>query len=458
MKKILLTSFAVLSVIGVQAAQTYSYTFNQGDVEYGAELVGGPIILSQSVDTTKTITVSENLTATAGTLLYQKNIKGRTTEEYIYDATAISIGDVAAANLYSFKQTIGNHSTLQKGEIGDYKETYEVGTPGYAAAFAEIQSDLASKNVKSYNDMSLDTEISGYYYWIYDEDEETYKTSKVTDVTDSNLNRNGYYWKRQLNNGNKVYYLIRIIYIAEEENITITRVDSCHVNSIDGVAAYNSNIQSISIGKDIKNIADSSFYEAPNLSNFSVQSGNTSFILASNILYNNTQTEIVAAGSNVQSQVIPSSVRTIRKCAFYNTANEITITSMNSDLEANEEYQGSKVTFVTPSESLTIVSESNNGYTVTGNVTQDNFNAITQTGTYFDFRGATIMEDLAINNQTNTIYYFATTAEVTGNNVVNNGTCENFVLKDSYRTSKFYCPIEFNVTNASYDRVFDNSW
>jgi hypothetical protein len=131
---------------------------------------------------------------------------------------------------------------------------------------------------------------------------------------------------------------------------------------------------------------------------------------------------------------------------------------MNSGLVTNAGSQGSNVTFATPSANLTVTAADNGGYVVTGNVTQSNFDAIAQTGTYFDFRGATIMEDLSIDNQTNTIYYFTTTANVSGNNVVNNGTCENFVLKDSYRTSKFYCPISFTATHASYDRVFDNCW
>ena len=50
MKKFLLTSCAILSVIGVQA-QT---TFTQGNVTYEAEQIGDPIIQHEQKDTVST--------------------------------------------------------------------------------------------------------------------------------------------------------------------------------------------------------------------------------------------------------------------------------------------------------------------------------------------------------------------------------------------------------------------
>ena len=73
---------------------------------------------------------------------------------------------------------------------------------------------------------------------------------------------------------------------------------------------------------------------------------------------------------------------------------------------------------------MTLTEDYNGGYIVYGNVTQSNLevmqNNLPETVTYLDFYDAIVMEDLNINNQTNTLYFFNTSYDATGNNIVNN--------------------------------------
>lgn len=454
MKKFLLTSCAILSAIGVQA-QT---TFTQGNVTYEAEQIGTPTVQHEQKDTVSTYETST--ISSTGLFLCQQEIQHEITTQYLYNATAKKIGEVPSVSLYNFNIYTGANtldgSRTVTGNLGNYTY-YEVGSQNYIEEFSHLK-DLESSSIYSYDQMANDTDPIAEYSYFVKNSKGNWVDTPATGITDANLYRTGYFYKYEYNN-NKYYCQIQNIGLAKKTTTLNHRNDSCTVIAIKKNAALaNEDITSISLGKDISSIGDMAFMNAVNLSNFSVQNGGH-YVYQNGILYNSDKTDIEAAGCNVQSQVIPSSVSTIKKYAFFNTVDEITITSMNSSLNTNEGYQGANVTFITPSASLTVTTDgTNGGYKVTGNVTQSNFDAIAQTGTYFDFRGATIMENLSIDNQTNTIYYFATTANVSGNNVVNNGTCENFVLKDSYRTSKFYCPIAFNAINASYDREFDEYW
>ncbi|MBQ7239427.1 MAG: hypothetical protein IJS20_11610 [Bacteroidales bacterium] len=454
MKKFLLTSCAILSAIGVQA-QT---TFTKDNVTYDAVLQSNERIQHRS-DTVKEL-YAEDVRTTAK-VLFSMDIHEISTYLYKYTATAKSIAaNVASANIYSFKEYTAGNKSAYTGTLANPENYFVVGSTEYSEYFEDIDAEtLTANNIKSYTDMAAETGVTGYYYWVWDENQEVWVATFTTNINDDNLSTSGYYQKYINSTTGKVfYYLIRLIGVARRYADTVHRFDSCKVTSIAQTIAMNTAIQTISLGKDITTIAAGAFLMDSKLSSFSVQDGGN-FIYEDGILYNDTKRNIIAASKDVPSQTIPSSVNEIYNFAFFNTVNSITISSMNSGLVTNAGSQGSNVTFITPSANLTITADAENGgYIVTGNVTQSNFDAIAQTGTYFDFRGATIMENLSIDNQTNTIYYFATTANVSGNNVVNNGTCENFVLKDSYRTSKFYCPISFTATHASYDRVFDNCW
>ena len=452
MKKFLLTSCAILSAIGVQA-QT---TFTQGNVTYEAEQIGTPTVQHEQKDTVSTYETSA--ISSSGMFMCQQEIQHEITTQYKYNATAKKIGEVPSVSLYNFNIYTGANnldgSRTVTGNLGNYT-VYEVGSQNYIEEFSHLKN-LESSSIYSYDQMSNDTDPIAEYSYFVKNSKGNWVETPATGITDANLYRTGYFYKYEYNN-NKYYCQIQNIGLAKKTTTLNHRNDSCTVTSIAQTIAMNTAIQTISLGKDITTIAVVAFLMDSKLSSFSVQDGGN-FIYEDGILYNADKTNIIAASKDVPSQTIPSSVNEIYNFAFFNTVNSITISSMNSGLVTNAGSQGSNVTFVTPSANLTVTAADNGGYKVTGNVTRSNFSAISQTGTYFDFREANIMEDLEINNQTNTIYYFTTTANVTGNNVVNNGTCANFVLKDSYRTSKFYCPVAFTATNASYDREFDNCW
>lgn len=445
MKKFLLTSCAILSAIGVQAQIV---DFEYGGVDYEATLTSHRAVVVN--DTT------EEFGSTNETAVLAMDIHTITSNFNYYDASAVNVAKQPSATIATFEIYEAGTKSAYVGNTTTPQNYYSVGTAEYTQFFEDVKPELLGDSIKTYTELQSETGVTAYYYWEYDPAALSWRYVKATGIEDANLNRNGYY-KRVVNGTIKIYFLIRQIGVAQRNATTTHRRDSCIVTKIEGVI-NNKTIQSITIGKDVNSIEEGAFYKDPKLNNFTLETEDN-FIYENGILYNSDQTAIIVASCDVQSQTIPATVSYIYESAFYNTKNAISITSMNGALETNSGTQGDNVTFITPSASLTITPDGvNGGYVVTGNVTQSNFDAIAQTGTYFDFRGATIMENLSIDNQTNTIYYFATTANVSGNNVVNNGTCENFVLKDSYRTSKFYCPIAFNAINASYDREFDEYW
>ena len=457
MKKFLLTSCAILSVIGVQAGTT----FNKADVTYDATLKNGPIVIEQKSDTVKEL-YAEDVRTTAK-VLFSMDIHDISTNEYIYTATATKIANVASANIYSFKEYTAGNKSAYTGTLANPENYYVVGSSEYSEYFEDIDAAmLTANNIKKYDDMAAETGVTGYYYWVFDANQEVWVATYTTDVNNSNLNTSGYYQKYVNSNTNKVfYYLIRTIGVARRFANTIHRIDSCAVTNIAQTIAMNSYIQTISLGKDITSIAAGAFLMDSKLNNFSIQDGGN-FIYENGILYDAAKDNIIAASKDVTSQTIPSSVKEIYTFAFFNTVSQITIYSMNSTLTKNEGSQGSNVTFVTPDTNLTVSEQNaNGGYTITGNVTQSNFNS-TISGiagaTYYDFRSAVIMEDLTINNQKNAIYYFNTDVNVSGNNVVNKNVCENFVLKDDYRNTKFFCPYTFNANNVSYNRQMTENW
>jgi hypothetical protein len=454
MKKFLLTSCAILSAIGVQA-QT---TFTQGNVTYEAEQIGTPTVQHEQKDTVSTYETSA--ISSSGMFMCQQEIQHEITTQYKYNATAKKIGEVPSVSLYNFNIYTGANtldgSRTVTGNLGNYT-VYEVGSQNYIEEFSHLK-DLESSSIYSYDQMANDTDPIAEYSYFVKNSKGIWIDTPATGITDANLYRTGYFYKYEYNN-NKYYCQIQNIGLAKKTTTLNHRNDSCTVIAIKKNAALaNEYITSISLGKDITSIGDMAFMSAENLSNFSVQNGGH-YVYQNGILYNSDRTDIEVAGCNVQSQVIPSSVSTIKKYAFFNTVDEITITSMNSSLNTNEAYQGANVTFITPSASLTVTTDgTNGGYKVTGNVTQANINNVTIQGTYMDFRGATVLEDIDITNVGNTLLYFATDKNVTGNkNIVNNNVCANCVITDN-ASDKFYCPSKFTATNLSYSRKFDALW
>lgn len=61
------------------------------------------------------------------------------------------------------------------------------------------------------------------------------------------------------------------------------------------------------------------------------------------------------------------------------------------------------------------------------------------------------------NENPNSIAMISVTADdaPNGTNIVNNGTCANFVLTDGH---PFYCPSKFTATQATYSRLVTNDW
>ena len=452
MKKFLLTSCAILSVIGVQA-QT---TFIEGGVTYEAVQDGIPTKIGTGSDTVAIF--STRIVRNDGSTEYEMDIETIDTLRYLFNATAKKINNSASVNIYSFSKFTNGTRGAYVGSLADPQNYYDVGTPEYAAFFSNMSADtLNLHGIVTYNEMRNAPTATRYYYWTYDPVEKTWDKTQATGVDDANLNSVGYYQKL-VSDAYTFYYLVRTVGIAKRTRTTVHRVDSCTVNAIAKNIAMNSTIQSISLGKDITSIAENAFMEDENLASFSVQNGGN-FIYQNGILYDATKTNIIVASKDVTSQTIPNSVSYIYKGAFYNTANKITISSLNSNLQIGSN-QEDNVEFIVPSVNLTVSSSGldDGGWIVTGNVTQSNMNKVTIKGTYMDFRGATVLEDIDITNVGNTLLYFATTANVTGDkNIINNNVCANCVITDN-ANDKFYCPSKFTATNLSYSRQFDALW
>lgn len=450
MKKFLLTSCAILSAIGVQA----KIEFTEGYVTYEASLDSSKYV--SHADTTKEL-YSEDV-RTAAKAIFSMDIHTITTTTKYYDVTAVEIDDVASVNLYNFnKYTAGNKSEYT-GSFSVPETYYEVGSNEYTTYFQYIKNKgMLGEDIKSYADMAEEMNISAYYYWTYDAALQEWNKIATTDVTNDNLNRNGYYKKwTNTSTNNSYYFLIQNLGVCKRYATTDHTKDTCIVVAVDDAARRNSTIESISLGKNITTIEEGSFSKAYKLSNFSVQRGGH-FIFENGILYNSDKTAIVVAGINTTSQTIPSSVDYIYDDAFYNITNNIVITSLNNSLDINGNAT-SYVTFLKPSATLTKTMAANGGYTVSGQVTQSNISALTIEGTYIDFRNSNVLEDIDITNVGNTLLYFATDKNVTGNkNIINNNVCANCVITDN-ASDKFYCPSKFTATNLSYSRQFDALW
>lgn len=445
MKKFLLTSCAILSAIGVQAQIV---DFEYGGVDYEATLTSHRAVVVN--DTT------EEFGSTNETAVLAMDIHTITSNFNYYDASAVNVAKQPSATIATFEIYEAGTKSAYVGNTTTPQNYYSVGTAEYTQFFEDVKPELLGDSIKTYTELQSETGVTAYYYWEYDPAALSWRYVKATGIEDANLNRNGYY-KRVVNGTIKIYFLIRQIGVAQRNATTTHRRDSCIVTKIEGVI-NNKTIQSITIGKDVNSIEEGAFYKDPKLNNFTLETEDN-FIYENGILYNSDQTAIIVASCDVQSQTIPATVSYIYESAFYNTKNAISITSMNGALETNSGTQGSNVTFNKPTSTLTKVLTDNGGYIVANqNITQSNIDNLTIEGTFIDFRGSTVLEDIDITNVGNTLLYFATTANVTGNkNIINNNVCANCVITDN-ASDKFYCPSKFTATNLSYSRKFDALW
>jgi len=453
MKKFLLTSLAVLSVIGVQAqSKGAESNLTQNGVKYKLTLTSNKSGKESKVDAVSVTTTN----ASNGIISMIDEATITRTDNYYYTGIPQTVEDgITAVEFKDFSQTIVNGTV----DTGNSTTEYTPSDANYGEKMLIAQGKNA--NIYSYSEMVNANDANFYVYFEYSTSVGSYRMNDVNTLTEL---QNGYtsynsaYYYKNTVNGNVVYYAIYKLTSTERTFTTITDILNCTVEKLTKrtVLIDNEDVTSVTIGKNVTEIAEGLFQGTSNLSLFTVET-NGNYVYQNGILYSKDKTEIIAASCNVTSQTIPNTVNYIYEDAFYNVTNNIVITSLNSALDINGNST-SYVTFLKPSATLTKTQAANGGYTVSGQVTQSNIRDLTIEGTYIDFRNSNVLEDIDITNVGNTLLYFATDKNVTGNNVVNNGTCENFVLKDSYRTSKFYCPISFTATHASYDRVFDNCW
>ena len=467
MKKILLTSFAVLSVIGVQKVSAETTLINNG-VTYSATQVGEVVTGKEIVDTTYTLNLNN---VTEGLVEINYEISGTRTDTTYYNANPTSVADNYSNISISDFEIIAT-GNIEKSNEAAYRVEY---LPSIYTTLMNQAHNIDSKIV-TFDALEAESNLLGIYYYKLEADfltgVETY-TRKVTTSIDAlkadfNWWEGSYYYHYTFNdassphNGKEIYVALYRITKNVTKNIVPSSLKKCTVNEIkSSFVSGNTDVTSITIGKNVATIVDRAFCNAPNLQLFTVQSGNTHFTYENGILYNTAKTEIYAATSTVQSQYIPETVETVRSGAFNNTANYIAISTLNSNLDVVDDQEYTKVTFLIPSSSLESIEDANGGIIVIGNVTQANLDACIQQQTnvtFWDFTFADILENLTIDNQTNTLFFFETTFEVTGNNVVNNGVCEKLVIKDSERTKRFHSPISFTAKEATYDREFDNCW
>lgn len=453
MKKFLLTSCAILSAIGVQAQSTGAESYlTQNGVKYKLTLTSNKSGKESKVDAVSVTTTN----ASNGIISMSDEATITRTDNYYYTGIPQTVEDgITAVEFKDFSQTIVNGTV----DTGNSTTEYTPSDANYGEKMLIAQGKNA--NIYSYSEMVNANDANIYVYFEYSTLVGSYRMNDVNTLTEL---QNGYtsynsaYYYKNTVNGNVVYYAIYKLTSTERTFTTITDIHNCTVEKLTKrtVLIDNEDVTSVTIGKNVTEIAEGLFQGTSNLSLFTVET-NGNYVYQNGILYSKDKTKIIAASCNVTSQTIPNSVNYIYEDAFYNVTNNIVITSLNSALDINGNST-SYVTFLKPSATLTKTQAANGGYTVSGQVTQSNIRDLTIEGTYMDFRGATVLEDIDITNVGNTLLYFATTANVTGNkNIINNNVCANCVITDN-ANDKFYCPSKFTATNLSYSRQFDALW
>lgn len=453
MKKFLLTSLAVLSVIGVQAqSKGAESNLTQNGVKYKLTLTSNKSGKESKVDAVSVTTTN----ASNGIISMSDEATITRTDNYYYTGIPQTVEDgITAVEFKDFSQTIANGTV----DTGNSTTEYTPSDANYGEKMLIAQGKNA--NIYSYSEMVNANDANIYVYFEYSTSVGSYRMNDVNTLTEL---QNGYtsynsaYYYKNTVNGNVIYYAIYKLISTERTFTTITDIHNCTVEKLTKrtVLIDNEDVTSVTIGKNVTEIAEGLFQGTSNLSLFTVET-NGNYVYQNGILYSKDKTNIIAASCNVTSQTIPNSVNYIYEDAFYNVTNNIVITSLNSALDINGN-SNSYVTFLKPSATLTKTQAANGGYTVSGQVTQSNISDLTIEGTYIDFRNADILENISITNVGNTLLYFATDKNVTGNkNIINNNVCANCVITDD-ASDKFYCPSRFTATNLTYSRVFNPLW
>ena len=473
MKQFILTVAALITATAMKAeTNSLPSSVTNAGVTYQMDLVNNKAGAMKSSAELITLDFHEE----GGTLTMKSKISQSRTDTLICNAipTAVEANKVTVdLSDFSF---MGNSTT---DTIGDLINTvsYAYGTSDYSSYRAMVHNNYRSNypsfcmtwKIMELDEDALKKQYGENYkatYWVwYNADEEfpaCYET--YTNLQEFYAATSGQlvgYWRKISEKNGKIsiyYHAIQHIAVAEQTVTTVTNLYDYQVTEIQKNGAFegNTNIQSVNLGKAINYIEAGAFQGCSNLNTFTtVNDGN--YVCVNDILYNKSKTSIVAATADVPSQEIPASVKTIGNYAFYNTASPITLISMNKDLQVGS-YQNN-VTVLSPSATLSFVAAANGGYKVTGNVVQSNFDDLQLEGTYtyVDFTEANILEDLVVDgNDDNTLYYFTTTKEVSGENVVNNGVCEKLHLYDNKQT--FYRPTAFTADSAIYERRFSTNW
>lgn len=150
---------------------------------------------------------------------------------------------------------------------------------------------------------------------------------------------------------------------------------------------------------------------------------------------------------------ISSDVKSIAADAFVNVSN-VTINTANDAIAfAGTLTNGNKIN--KPAETLEITKVSDKIGKVVGTVNQSNIEKLA-VGSYrvIDFTEATVVGEVNVNAPLNKLFYFGKDANVKGTNIVVNGVCEDFVIKDE-NGEEAYIPTKFFAENAKLFRSFN---
>lgn len=166
-------------------------------------------------------------------------------------------------------------------------------------------------------------------------------------------------------------------------------------------------------------------------------------------------------GNDGKTYYIPETVEVVAPDAFVNVKN-VTVISGNEDLVFTGTLtNGNKLQ--KPSNPLEVIKVNDKLGKVVGVVTSKNIKTVANT-TYLvlDFSEAEISQSISLDEITgyplapNKLFYFGQLKEgitVTGQNVVVNGVCENFVMQDA-SAAELYIPTRFQAVKATLKRNF----
>lgn len=425
MKKVLLTLATLLLVSGgawavdiVNDGVTYNMT------QSGSPTVvnGTPILRNSSPSLSNAI---------LGQITFTSNYSqvNTTTTNYVGYPTSATTNSISLA---SWNESSQDSYSVPVSVDYDYND----------AEYATLMADLASKNSDILKITPSMTQV------VYDGDSYTY--IEVIDAIPTAVNAYVYKVASALKTK---YYVITKIFDNSNTTVTNNITNKYTVTSLPA-SFLTPSVTSLTISGSITTIANDAFASVSSSLTQITASGN--FGVNNNMLMNSDNTVIyyVLPGANNSTISLPRTVTEIKPNALKNC----TGVTINSDhavtVGAN---QGSNV-INQPDATLTKVAAANGGFTVNGKVTNSNIAALAKSGTYIDFRSATILEDLNItNNANNCLLIFANTSKnITGTkNIVVGGNCANLVITDR---QDFYSPVAFTAESAVYSRSFGGQW